>query len=81
MLSHSYGVHITPLAINSLGGGHTNTHHGPDKFLETRHALASGMEHVWFKNHEFFIRVAGIQDHSNKQVMKQDRNHLSDCQM
>ena len=26
MFNQSYGVHITPLAITSLGGGHTNTH-------------------------------------------------------
>ena len=26
LLNQSYGVHIMPLFINSLGGGHTHTH-------------------------------------------------------
>ena len=44
LFNQSYGVHITPLVIDSLGGGHTNTdtytHRGQDQFLETRHAPA-----------------------------------------
>ena len=40
----SISHHMTPLVINSLGGGHTDTHtrHGQDQFLETRRAPAYG---------------------------------------
>ena len=37
----SISHHITPLVINSLGGGHTHTytHRRQNQFLETRRAL------------------------------------------
>ena len=38
----SISCHITPLVITSLGGGHTHTLHGQDKFLWPACA--------WFKN-------------------------------
>ena len=47
MFNQSYGVHITPLFINSLGGGHTHIHtqthiatdvRAQDQFQETRRA-------------------------------------------
>ena len=46
--------HITPLVINGLGGGHTDTHiltHKQKQFQETRHArlmriVASPVQHL-----------------------------------
>ena len=49
MFNQSYEVHITPLVINSLGGGHTHkhTHTHTDVHTET---LSRNHARGWFKN-------------------------------
>jgi len=51
----SISHHITPLVINSLGGGHTHTSvqtSQTKQFQEIIHAPAFG-RHTWFKNNLF----------------------------
>ena len=43
----SYGVHITPLVITNLGGGHTHT--SQTRSISRNQAPAA--LHVWFKNY------------------------------
>ena len=43
--------HITPLVINSLRGGHTDTRCGQNQCPETRRAPACGWR-AWFKKLE-----------------------------
>ena len=50
--------HITPLVINSLGGGHTDTRRGQDRFLETRHAPACGWRAPGLKTATNFKDIA-----------------------
>ena len=52
--NQSYGVHITTLVINRLGGGHTDTHTDiyTEKILRNQAHTGQRPEHSWFKNLE-----------------------------
>ena len=48
LVNQSYGVHITPHVINSLGGGHTQTHTHTDSRTK---AILRNQARAWFKNY------------------------------
>ena len=53
----SISHHITPLVINSLGGGHTHTHTHTHAYIRTETILRN-QARAWFKNQLYGIRPA-----------------------
>ena len=49
LFSQSYTVHITPLVIDGLGGGHTHTHTRIHPHLKNQARAGLRLARAWFK--------------------------------
>ena len=72
----SISCHITPLVINSLGGGHRHTHKDirTETILRNQASVALWPAHAWFKNisrHSKILSKAGtiLMDNCTKPFM------------
>ena len=68
----SISHHITPLVINSLGGGHTQTHTHTDVHTETilRNHLRAWFKNNWIEHyHSWYSRVDKKRPHQRREYL------------